>query len=260
MTLRTPRAKQPEAPVAINRAHPLAVNLIGAWAPGSRRNLVGSSELFVPTALIGTRQSRAGRFAGVLATESNIINGTALSLAFGIVTGTATSQSAVFGRGVNNDEWGFHATHADSTYAGAFYTGSGYTIIGKPAGGALANDTRYDFGARFSGANGAVFSNGVLVASSSSLGTPGASSTSLKFGQQSASGDTWTVAPALLYLFIWAGAIPDSTFAKIAANPWQVFTPLPRRVLVPVAAVGGGGFVSRRTLHSTGTRIGSRAM
>lgn len=203
-------------------------------------NLVGSSSLFRPSGLVRSGpNSLAGTFAGELATDDAIQTAQAFGIALAVRTGTANSQSGLLGRQSNWSEFGFHATHADGAYAGAFYVGAGYSIVGKPTGGALANNTRYVLGVSFGNGSGAVYHNGVKTGEASSLGVIGASGNALCVGQNTSGGEAWSANPSFEYVYVWNYVPTDDIFAAVARNPWQLFAPIERRIWVPVSAGSG---------------------
>lgn len=233
-------ASQPQEFAGIDWTHPAARGLVGAWVPTQGPGnlaITGGSRLFVPTSVEASGANLAGRYSGQISSDSAVTNAAALGFAIGLRTGTAAVQSVVLSRGSGSAQFGFHASHSNSSYAGAVYSGAGFTIIGKPTGAALADNTRYDIGARIAASNGAVYSGGVKTATNASAAAPGTSSAGLYFASDSAGGNSWTAGPWIEYLFIWNIAPEDWVFKEVAANPWQIFEP--QRIWVPVS-VGGG--------------------
>lgn len=235
-----PWASQPQEFAGIDWTHPAARGLVGAWVPTQGPGnlaITGGSRLFVPASVEASRANLAGRYSGQISSDSAVTNAAALGFAIGLRTGTAAVQSVVLSRGSGNAQFAFHASHSNSSYAGAVYSGAGFTIIGKPTGAALADNTRYDIGARIAASNGAVYSGGVKTATNASAAAPGTSSAGLYFASDSTGGNTWTADPWIEYLFIWNIAPEDWVFKEVAANPWQIFEP--QRIWFPVAAGGG---------------------
>ena len=85
--------------------------------------------------------------------------------------------------GLASAQFGFHASHSNSSHAGAVYFGAGFTIIGKAYRRGFADNTRYDIGARIAASNGAVYSGGVKVATNASAAAPGTSGAGLYFAE-----------------------------------------------------------------------------
>ena len=236
-----PWASQPQEFAGIDWTHPAARGLVGAWVPTQGPGnlaITGGSRLFVPASVEASGANLAGRYSGQISSDSAVTNAAALGFAIGLRTGTAAVQSVVLSRGSGSAQFGFHASHSNSSYAGAVYSGAGFTIIGKPTGAALADNTRYDIGARIAASNGAVYSGGVKTATNASAAAPGTSGAGLYFASDSAGGNTWTADPWIEYLYIWNIAPEDWVFRDVAANPWQIFEP--QRIWFPVAAAGGG--------------------
>lgn len=253
-----PWSSQPQEVAGIDWTHPAARGLVGAWAPTQGPGnlaIQGGSRLFVPTYVEASGPNLAGRFSGQISNDSAVTNASALGFAIGFKTGTAATQSIVFSRGVDAAQFGLHATHANASYAGAVYSGSGYVIIGKPTGAALSNNTRYNLGARIAANNGAVYSEGVKTATNTSAAAPGTSGAGLYFASHAAGTDTWTVAPSIEYLYIWNVAPDDWVFKEVAANPWQIFEP--QRVWVPVYTASSGSTGTSATTNAADTSSAS---
>lgn len=231
--------RQPQKRVKINWGHPLARGLVGAWVPTfGAGNLAGTSSLFVQNNLTAGPDGVRGQFSGKIGTDAQLRT-PSFGVATAFYTGTADVYSVVVGRGVvDTEEFGFHATHSNPTYAGALYCGSSYSVIGKPTGGALSNNTRYAIGGGASGGNGSVYSNGVLTATASGLGTPDVSG-DLWLGRSNATLSTWTVSPSFEYLYVWDRLPSPEEFKEIARNPWQLFAPRRTRRYISLGAGGG---------------------
>lgn len=236
-----PQRVQPWTPLQIDPGHPAAAGLIGLWIAGNRRNLVGSSALLVPSEIVSSQGGMAARFAGQIET-STAHNATSWGFATAFVTGTSSGQSAVIGRGAGNADFGFHGLHGNASYSGAVYSGSSFSIIGKPTGGALAQNTRYVIGAGAAGGAGAVYLDGRRTASvASGLSTP-ATTGITALGQDQGGASTWTNPPAYEYVYLWNRWPSDAIFEQVAESPYDILQG--RRIWVPVSAGGGAQTVA----------------
>jgi hypothetical protein len=246
--------RQPQAIIPINWRNPITRGLVGVWVPTQgQKNLVGSSSYFVPTNKFARNGRISGRFFGVIGDDPGL-KSSEFGFATAFTTGVAAGQSCVIGRGISlNDEFGLHATHNNSQYAGAVYCGSSYSIIGKPTGSALADNTRYVIGAGASNGVGAVYLNGEETATASGLSaiTTGGN---LTFGIQAPSGDSWTFPPDLEYLYVWNRKPSALEFKTIAGNPDQVFSGRRTRRYI---SLGAGGTNYTATLTATTTSAAS---
>lgn len=252
---------QPSSRPPLNWRHPAFRGLVGLWVPWySSQNLVGTANSVFATAWVTGNGSVGGRFSGEASAESQILTAsTAFATAF--TTGTATTLSTVCSRGPtatgqNGQGLAMHATHTNASYAGAVYCGSAYSIIGKPTGGALANNTRYVLGGGVSGGIGAVFNNGIRTGSATGLSTP-VTTGRLSLGIGSALIEGWTVAPAFEYYAQWNYLPGDDLFAEIAFAAYDVFF-APRRLFFPVS--GGGSVTVALSGFAAASAVGSLAV
>jgi hypothetical protein len=258
LILRRPWDSQPQDAVDLSGN---SLGLVGAWVPTQGpRNLAGSSALFLPTSRVITAGGVAGAFQGQLSTESQLLTSNwSFLCAFTTGVPAASATTAVLGRGPtsggNNTGFGFHAVHVSAPYAGAIYTGSGYEVIGKPTGGALANNTRYVIGAGKQGSSGAVYSDGIRTASASGL-SASVNTGRLALGTDSSFADSWISPPAFEYFLVWNRQLTDDEFLSYSRNPWQLFEP--RRIFIPAAAAGGTN--ASTTLTGAGTTAAPGAL
>lgn len=219
--------------------HPAADGLVGLWVPGCPINIANGKEPKFRTTVRGRANGLSGRFAGTVSTDSRIVTvGSNWGFATAFTTGTAATTSAIVGINAASgagEGFGFHATHSSATYAGAIYAGSSYSVIGKPTGGALSNNTRYVIGASRAGSNGRVYRNGIVTASAGSLSAPPACAV-LTLGLHSNGTGGWTVSPDFEYFILWGKAPSPAVFLEVARD-WRR---LLRRSSVLAPAAGGG--------------------
>ena len=233
---------QPQNVVGLDFANPGCSGLVGAWAPTQGpANLAGQSALFKPTVVTPSIGGLSGRFANILSTETQLLTSD-WSFIVAFTTGIGGSPTlAVLGRGpttlIENTGFGFHAVHATPAYAGAIYTGSSYSIIGKPTGGALADNTRYVIGAGRAGTNGAVYNAGVRTGTASGLSTTNVTGR-LVFGSDSAFVGIWSTPPSFEVLLVWNRMLNDSEFMELSNKPWQLFARSEIRIPYSDAAPG----------------------
>lgn len=121
---------------------------------------------------------------------------------------------------VDNTGFGFSVDHGNPSYAGAFYIGDSYTIIGKPAGTIVGN-TRYAIAGTYDGTYGRGYSNGVLTVGPTASGAGAVNSDTFCINQNTL-GNNPTVNKIYVAL-IWDRVLSASEIASITASPWQVF-------------------------------------
>ncbi len=233
--------------------HPAADGLVGVWVAGCSVNVANGKEPKFRALGRGRPSGLSGRFAGTVSTDSRVVGvGSNWGFATAFTTGTSNLVSAVTGVNAasgSGEGFGFHATHSNATYAGAIYAGSSYSVIGKPTGGALSNNTRYVIGASRAGSNGKVYRNGILTASAGSLSAPPACAV-LTLGNHSNGTGGWSVAPDFEYFLLWSKAPSPAVFLEVARE-WRR---LLRKNSVWLPAASGGTTVapSKGALTFTG--------
>lgn len=239
LILERPWTRQPPVAVGVDRGNPISKGLVALFVPTmGPGNIVGTSKLFLPTIKLPTTKGITGRFSGEVSSEASILTSDFSFVTAFICSNTGNATSSLIGRGPtsssNNTGFGFNATHSNSSYSGAVYCGSSYSIIGKPTGGTLASNTLYVIGAGVSGSAGAVYSGGIKTASVSSGLSARDLTGRLTFGVNSQLSDSFLVAPDFLFYAQWNRWLLDVEFASISSNPWQLFAPL--RIPIPTAA------------------------
>ena len=168
-----------------------------------------------------------------------------------------STLECVLGRGLdsgtNNTGFGFHGKHTNAAYAGAFYVGSGYTIIGKPTGGALATDTRYSIGGTYDGTNGRGYHNGVKTVGPTAGTAP---NTTARLVLNSTSQTADPSEKSGLYKFYavlyWPFALSDAEMAEVHNRLWA-YAFAPQTIPVPVSAGGGGTTGTAATTNANDT-------
>jgi len=236
-----PWYEQPQGAVEINRQHPLARGLTVAILPFSgARNLVsgqGNPQQY-PKFVSGGRIG-AG-YSGVVSSESAALSADVSFVAAFETRSIGTGTRSVIGVGPtggaqNNTNIGFHAIHVTDIYSGAIYCGTSYSIIGKPTGGTLQNNTRYVIGAGVAGAAGAIYSNGALVTSVASGLSARATTGRVALSTNSALADVLSDAALFEYYLQWNRRLSDAEQQMAATDEvWQLFAP--RQIWVPYTA------------------------
>lgn len=240
--LELPWDRQPQGPLRLDPAHPLARGLVVLLMPGIQPgNLVAGVAASAPaTSRTVSAGGRAGRYSGQVSTAA-----AALTADWSFVTafqtgaiGDTSSNRYVVGRGgVGGDDttgFGYAAYHSASAYSGAVHVGPAYDIIGKPTGGPLADNTRYVVGASQTGAVGSVYSRGVKTGGATGLGTPHLGGW-LQFGAATSGLSASADPHAWEFFALWNRALSDRE-QQIAASSafWRIFAP--RRLQIPVYA------------------------
>jgi hypothetical protein len=227
--------RQPQTAVTVDWSNPLTSGLIVARIPGD--NPAGNLNLVVDG------QSARGRSStrnGLLSTASAVA-----SNSFSFLTLFKTQQSlggairCLIGRGnssgADNTGFGFNVDHSNAAYAGAFYAGDGYTIIGKPAG-TLAANTEYCIAGTFNGSVGVGYSNGVK--------TVGPTSTTIvntvpRLTLNTDSALVSTNTSSVYVVLYWARALSDAEIASVSNNPWQIFAPQKKPLFFSIQGTAG---------------------
>ena len=229
--------------------HPAADGLVGFWVAGCSVNVANGKEPKFRALGRGRPSGLSGRFAGTVSTDSRVVGvGSNWGFATAFTTGTAATTSAIVGVNAASgagEGFGFHATHSSAPYAGAIYAGSSYSVIGKPTGGALSNNTRYVIGASRAGNNGKVYRNGIVTASAGSLSAPPACAV-LTLGNHSNGTGGWSVAPDFEYFLLWSKAPSPAVFFEVARE-WRR---LLRKTSILIPAASGNTGTSSTTLDN----------
>lgn len=152
--------------------------------------------------------------------------------------------------------FGFAAFHGNAAYSGAVFTTDAYSIIGKPTGGPLADNTRYLLGATFAGGSGAVYNNGVETATATGLSGTVNNTGRLALGESSlVAGNAMSQNAEWAVYLQWNRRLDAAAMARVHVNPWKLLRP--RTIWVPVSAAGGG--VTLGASSSTQTSTSSAA-
>jgi len=222
MPLYLPKGVSSQPPIAtrINWNNPITKNLVVARVPGDDPS--GSFNLTVDGYGVSGRQTTKN---GLLSTNSAVGS---TSFSFLILFRTQSSfppTSNVIGRGVNSPAgsigFGYAVSHSNATYAGAFFVGSSYTVIGKPAGTPAVN-TEYCIAGTFNGSVGYGYSNGVRTVGPTSA-TISDTTARLTLNADSRLGDVST--SKIYVVFYWNRVLNDNEIASVSNNPWQIFVP-----------------------------------
>lgn len=233
----TPWTQQPQSAVEIDWSNPITQGLVLSFSPASQ-----NAPLPFQRSAVGKHGCMSSQ-GGIASTDPRL--STAAFTAFLVfrTTETIAAQQCVIGRGTssqatNNTGFGLHASHASSDYSGAFYAGNGYTIVGKPTGGALAPNTDYIIALSVDAAGvGRCYNAGVQTASASVSGIDLTPRLAINANSALDASDNALFQFALVKY--WNRALSDAEIKSISANHWQIFKPIPRRIFVPVGGEAG---------------------
>lgn len=267
LILPSKRTRQPQGAARIDWSNPLTRGLLGLLVPTvSPGNIVNAADPSVIGAITPSRDGLYSRYYGELSTDSRIISATSLSVYARFLTSSSIgAQECVFGRGPtgssNNIGFGFHATHNVSAYSGAIYGGGGYSIVGKPTGGALVANTQYSIGFSHDGSNGRCYSDGRLTVGPTAIGSIDTTGRLAINATSTLENDGQCAFSVFGY---WNRILSDADYAAIHANPWQLVAPDSRRLwfapsggATVITSSGAAALVAKATAAYAATHAAS---
>lgn len=236
--------RQPQSAVEIDWSNPDAQGLTLVYVPSIfNGNLISKTPALATPDKTANADGIAAYWGAAFSAESAILTSAwswvALFRTRTIGTG---ANRYVLSRGPTSGSdstgFGFAAFHGNAAYSGAVFTTDAYSIIGKPTGGPLADNTRYLLGATFAGGSGAVYNNGVETATATGLSGTVNNTGRLALGESSLiAGNAMTQNAEWGVYLQWNRRLDAAAMARVHANPWRLLRP--RTLVVPVSAAGG---------------------
>ena len=231
---RVPWTVQPQYPVGINWSNPITHKLRFAWGgPACQRDSVQNR---LPTTQMPLNESKFGRgiqlnTTGLAIPHSNpksgaksvVIVGNPLNYNGATNTYLRNGPSGGWGLSANNF-WLLWTHYGVSDYSLGVAASGNVGVVGVTA---IPSSTV------------TAYENGIQIASVAigALNVSTATSCQMSFTSSGSS-----AVSTLAFAAYWDRELSAAEHASMAANQWQIFAPLPRRIWAPSAAAGGGGF------------------
>lgn len=233
---RVVRTSQPQSAVGVDWGNPISKGLFLCHTPG----LANGALAFTKDAVVSSGVASVNR--GLLSTDPRVAGPITVLLCFKTpaVFPYALNDCAIAQGGsnpaTNNQGFGFSVWHGSPIYSGAIYGGTGYVVIGRPTGGALAASTDYVVAVSVD-ASGAVagYSKGIKTVSGTIVARDTAARLSINANSalSPAHDDGANLFSCVL---VWSRVLSDAEVASISANPWQLFAPISTPIFVPIPA------------------------
>ena len=235
--------RQPQVAVGVDWGNPLTRGLVVCVSPTLRVN--SARGIILPgtvSAISGVGANLGAYYADKVASASSIsfnpaTNGYSVFLWFKTPTFIPSLAHGGYGIYTSGYAGGLYLEHGNSAYAGAFWSGSGFDVIGKPTGATFVDLTEYKVGlSHFVGTATRLFANGA-GSNGTSRALPNAAITEISLGSTRGT-TTETAYPGTKFILfcMWSRALSDVEHRELANNPWQLFAPLSRPVFAPSAA------------------------
>lgn len=229
------RRRQPQTPVGVNRASPLARGLVGSWTPHGYNHVAGRAAAQITAPRRGTRLGVALEFAGGAeiaqydSYQPQAAGWTAVTLLIPGFASMSTSRQGI---------WHWQGTTGgvgdrlrliwlDSTNGFYLDTRGGYAYTAQPS--FSAGDVLLVGTSKTSGANGgAYYINGRPQATTEvsfaggDVGVP-ATAVPLYLGDDVEAASGWRLNGKILLHAHWGRVLSQSEHAELARNPWQIF-------------------------------------
>ena len=242
--IQTPWTSQPQQAVGIDWSNPITRGLVIAENHSNPRFAAFNS----PTQKVGPSYRGTGGVATrFVSASSQYLQQSNTSLTNYPLTFLSVFQRAtrpfdgvLMGIGAGTNRHILYANQDNiACFSGAGGTSAQAASTGFDLGSFGAGDVRCAVGVISAANSRSVYLDGTLVGTDATIVSTGASNTAVI-------GCYWNNdAPSMyfngdIYLSLaWNRALTDTEIKSLSQNPWQIFKPLPRRIVVPVAAGGG---------------------
>lgn len=240
------RVVQPQGPVEIDWANPLARGLIQAYLGSGDRYLVGGAQRAVPTKVVGPHGFAEARILASMLGVTSSVAGSSASVTMLSIERTSPAASVVAN---------YFKLGNSSTAARLYCSSSDGVTVGLLTARAYFGGATRTFGGSFTRQPGDWYTGVVrhLVGYGTTLFVDGqkdptealGAGTHLGYGFHGTRDITGVMECASALSVVWSRALSDAEVAAVSANPWQLFRPLPARLLVdlsgPVSISRPGG-------------------
>lgn len=246
------RTTQPQQNVQIDWSNPVTAGLVFAytmgneavgWGEDGRSNIqyVKVSDGSPFGRCINTLSGTAGQVLSATSgylfaspTQTSIKSGAYSLFAFG-TSSSNTVQSAIDDDNGSARRFQFRFSNGKAELI-PFYNGGNGSVTAPVALSAYDLANGFAMGATVNGTAYAIFQKGVKTAGTTLPSTALTPNSSIAIGVRSTQVQQWLVG-GLMLVAMWNRPLTDAEHASLSDNPWQLFKPAARRMLVPNTAV-----------------------